>query len=155
MMKEKLLWGMFLVTEEIKSTNHSHTVEVNAKINVSDLPLSLKTHWLRWRTDKEQKFKKALCPKNCFQTHSWVCPTSVKCIISKLFTESHNLMGLYIYLIMKNKYDNAYNLEWAKDKINARGTRTGREAGYFIRTAHKMEKQMSFQRKSPSVILHT
>lgn len=49
-----------------------------------------------------------------------VCPTLVKSIISNLFIKSHNLMGLYIYLIMKNKYVNAYNLEWAKDKINAR-----------------------------------
>lgn len=49
-------------------------------------------------------------------------------------------MGLHIYLIMKNKHVNAYNLEWPEDKINARGTRPGREAGYFIRMAHKMDK---------------
>lgn len=58
-------------------------------------------------------------------------------------------MDFYIYLIMKNKYVNAHNVVQIKEKMNARETRLEREALYFIRMIHKMEKQMSFQLKKP------
>lgn len=50
---------------------------------------------------------------------------------------------------MKNKYVNAHNVVQIKEKMNARETRPEREAVYFIRMIHKMEKQMSFQLKKP------
>jgi len=52
---------------------------------------------------------------------------------------------------MKNKYVNVYDVIQVREKINAIETRLRREAVYFIRMTCKMEKQMSFQIKSPNV----
>lgn len=48
---------------------------------------------------------------------SGMCPTFVKRIISNLlFIQSHNLMDLYIYSIMKNEYVNSYKIVQVEKK---------------------------------------
>lgn len=85
---------------------------------------------------------------------SGMCPTLVKRPISNLlFIKSHNLMDLYVHLMIKTTYVNAQNVVQVKGK-KIQEKQDLREPVYFIKMIHKMENQMSLRRKSISLSLH-